>query len=141
MGIFDNINPFKKRDELALPPLDGGLNNDPLSRSPGIDQNFDTPDPNFDTPSFSDINSEPQPMDDPRMRMPLGDNIRQGRMEAMHGDSGYNEIRENRPNPLQKDLDLISSKLDYLKAGIEAVNQRLANLENLTRQEQEKKKW
>src|SRR3989338_5954006 len=131
MGIFDSINPFRKKDELALPPLDSMGGNDTFNPS---SQEYGGP------PSMS----QPEPMDDPRMRMPLGENIRQGRMEAMYGsDDGYQPTSPgfHGPNPLQKELDLISSKLDYLKAGMEAINQRLANLEHMARQEQEKKKW
>ncbi len=34
-----------------------------------------------------------------------------------------------RENMLEKELEIISSKLDYLKAALESINQRLANLE------------
>ena len=68
------------------------------------------------------------------MSMSLGENIKRS------PNSPHPQINNNH-NPLKHDFELLSSKLDYLKASIEAVNQRLANLENLVRQEQEKRKW
>ncbi len=41
-----------------------------------------------------------------------------------------------------KDLELISSKLDYLRAAIENLSHRIESLENLAKQEQEQKyRW
>ena len=39
---------------------------------------------------------------------------------------------------LSKDIEIISSKLDAIRAGIESINQRLANLEAHTRRQYEK---
>ena len=142
MGIFDKINPFKRKDDLGLPPIESnyGLGTPPMDSHTGLnsDQNLPSPLPHE--------NSQPlqqQPLDDHRMTMPLGENIRQGRVEAMHNQNNPHEhLESSRPhNPLQKDLEIISSKLDYLKASMEAINQRLANLEHLARNEHGKKGW
>ena len=69
------------------------------------------------------------------MSMPLGESIRQQKYGSEFSSPSQQE------NPMKKDLDLISSKLDYLKASIEAINQRLVNLEHLVRQEQQNKRW
>jgi len=140
MGFFDSFNPFRKKDELGLPPLDGGQNLD--MSHPNLDQGH-----NFDSGNFSAASPNGQvPLDDHRMTMPLGENIRQSRVSAMYGGEGqgqeqspYHEGRDH--NPLQKDLELISSKLDYLKASLDAINQRLVNLEHLAKQELENKRW
>jgi hypothetical protein len=42
------------------------------------------------------------------------------------------------PPPVSKDLELISAKLDALKASLDSVNQRLVNLERIARGEHEK---
>ncbi len=143
MGLFDSINPFKKKDDLGLPPLDQdpnltmksgnenhdlGIGQQPLPTTPGM-----TP----PAPPHHDPN-QPQALDDHRMKMPLGDSLRQGRMEAMHG-SNIHELQQG--NPMQKELELISSKLDYLRASLDAVNHRLESLEHLTKQELENRKW
>ncbi len=80
---------------------------------------------------------------DHRMNMPLGENIRQAKISAMYGneESHYSDAPAQSHNPLQKDLELISSKLDYLKASLDAINQRLVNLEHLAKQEIDSKKW
>ncbi len=135
MGFFDGINPFKKKDDFSLPPIEG----------------YNDSTPNFsheNTPNFGDgLNHDPVDghsdatftTPDPRMNMPLGENIRQQRMEAVHGQGEFHEVQQH--NPLQKDLELISSKLDYLKASLEAINQRLANLEHMSRNQENQKRW
>jgi chaperonin cofactor prefoldin len=46
-------------------------------------------------------------------------------------------------NDLQKDIQLISLKLDAIKSELDAVNQRLRNIESIAEREQIKpgKKW
>jgi hypothetical protein len=137
MGFFDNLNPFKKKDEFSLSPLDNPAL--PPAQGYGHDEM-----PNFgDGLSHDPMDGHSQPTfaaPDPRMNMPLGESIRQQRMETMHGNpDGYHEPPAH--NPLQKDLELISSKLDYLKASLEAINQRIANLEHMARNQEGQKKW
>jgi len=152
MGFFDKINPFKKNndflnnDPLAKDPLhhdfSKGHELDPLhSPTPGThhDPLHQTQDPLHSNPlgksSHLDAGpSSPQQLDDPRMTMPLGQSMRQKRIEAMHSD--YNEPAFD--ESLKKDFELISSKLDYLKATLESINQRLANLEQIARREMDR---
>lgn len=157
MGFFDKFNPFKKDDgfgDLGLPPLDSnqGMSGAPMDSTAGLgappmDPNSSmspsTPGLGQPSPNLSAGFGQPEPMDDHRMNMPMGESLRQNNVNDMHSFNPapvqHPKVHDN--NPLQKDLELISSKLDYLKASLEAINQRLANLEHLARQEQDKGKW
>ncbi len=145
LDTLNNLNPFKKKDEFSFSSLD--QQNHDLGH-PNFQQgnNMDFAQPNLDSsPDFNSgsFSANPpnsqMPMDDHRMTMPLGESVRQTRISAMYGnDQSPHEIHETRDhNPLQKDLELISSKLDYLKASLDAINQRLVNLEHLARQDNE----
>jgi len=51
-------------------------------------------------------------------------------------------LRMEESNLMGKDLEIISSKLDAIKAQIESINQRLANLERIAEGEQStEKRW
>jgi len=173
MSFFDKINPFKKKDELGLPPLDSyGSNNDlalpqnnPMGHNLALPEGqghaFDNdmnpmPQHNFSQnqnpyPHEQVNNQSPhgRPLDDHRMDMPIGDSLNQNRHDPYNVEHDYNNYAPNRysrqnesENPLKKDIELISSKLDYLKASLEAINQRIANLEHLTKQEMNNnKRW
>ncbi|MCM2325493.1 MAG: hypothetical protein NDI94_03455 [Candidatus Woesearchaeota archaeon] len=146
MGFFDNINPFKKKDDFGFPPI----NNNPVNNNNFLNGNnlgLGNEQPNFGDglphnplDSHSIPSFEQQPTSDPRMNMPMGESLRQGRGEGQH-PSEYPEFMDQRHNPLQKDLELISSKLDYLKASLEAINQRLANIEHMSRNQGQDKRW
>ena len=150
MGFFDRVNVLKKKkdrsNDFSVSP-----ENDPLSGRPSFQANpaelpaqppgsihatsGQTPFQSATLDSTADLNNPGKPsnpMEDHRMRMPLGESIRQQRIAAMHEAQPLEE-----PSTLKKDLELISSKLDYLKASLDAVNQRIINLESLTRQEME----
>ena len=136
MGILDRLNIFgKKEDDLSF--LDTPL--DSPAQNPALDPN----DPGFHdspkNPSFQPYNEQPQ--DDHRMRMPLGDSLRQQQNYGYNDQHAHPFNTNPNENPLKKELELISSKLDYLKASLEAVNQKLSNLEHHTRQEMEGKRW
>jgi hypothetical protein len=145
---LSNLNPFRKKEDFGFPPLNEGNNNDfsPHNFEQGPNLDMGQPNleqgPNFNPGNFSANPPNGQmPLDDHRMTMPLGDTIRQTKISAMYGneDTPVREVRDH--NPLQKDLELISSKLDYLKASLDAINQRLVNLEHMTKQEMENKRW
>lgn len=134
MGFFDNFK-SKKKDDFGFNPNSGGIGEPPIDSHSTIDSMGESN--IFTSPnSQSDSNyGESQPLD-PRMSMPLGES-----MNSRQNPIQHSSFPNNNQNPLKQDFELISSKLDYLKASIEAVNQRLANLEHLVRQEQERKKW
>jgi len=162
MGFFDNINPFKKKANSGLPPLDQntGLSDPPINENlnpnmgDGLSPNIPgghprmaplgSSDPLSHPPSGMSNPSEPQPLDDHRMKMPLGESVRQSGLDSMnnmHNPPPTPHPQAHDPNPLQKDMEILSSKLDYLKASLESINQRLANLEHIARKEQDKPKW
>ncbi len=130
MGIFDNFLGKKDREfGLAENSEDAGLGMPPVDSHSSIDQS----DPNlFTTPGTAESNPiGRQPVMPAMPQQPQPD----FQSHPLHGTVNPNE------NPLQKDFEILSSKLDYLKASIEAVNQRLANLEHLVKQEQDKRRW
>jgi hypothetical protein len=136
MSFFDSINPFRKKEEFNFDSGPSGSNMD--FAQPNLDEGH-----NFDSGQFAPHPPQPMPQDDHRMTMPLGENIRQQRVQTMYGGNEHSEPRYPEPaqtqhNPLQKELELISSKLDYLKASLDAINQRLVNLEHLSKEEMEK---
>jgi len=57
--------------------------------------------------------------------------------------SNYQQQPQHQPeHTMAKDLELISSKLDYLRVAIDNLSQRLANLENMAKSEQDQKyRW
>lgn len=152
MSFFDFVNPFRKKDEFGLPPLEGNAGLGPLDTGMqaepqhnvnpgdyGTESQFSFQQPSAGQAGYSEPRGfqHEQPQDDARMKMPLGESVRASR----YTDEPADDYHRGDYNPLKKELELISSKLDYLKASIEAVNQRLVNLEHLARQEMERKKW
>ena len=106
MSFFDRINPFKKKDDLGLPPLDSGpaLTQDPLTTArqplPATPPGAGYPNVQPTTPGIIGApHLEPREaagLDDHRMKMPLGDSIRQGRIKAMEGGD-YQPIEHHNP--------------------------------------------
>jgi len=158
LDALSHLNPLKKKDDLGLPIDDSGYENpfnkplggnDPLANplsghheplGPSGEQNMHNPDHGMNHDNFG----HDLPQDDPRMGMPLGDSLRkpqENNSYEIHDEGFQTKHDRNKHNPLEKDLELISSKLDYLKASLEAVNQRLANLEQMTKHDIEQRKW
>jgi len=137
MGFLDSFNVFKKKEDFILPPLDSQQQFQPQQQPESLHPELSAGH-NFESGQFA-ASPPPQqmPLDDHRMNLPLGENIRQSRVSAMYGGEHESETHELRVNPLQKDLELISSKLDYLRASLDAINQRLVNIEHMARQGQE----
>ena len=133
MGFFDNFK--KKNEDIGFPINNPGLGEPPIDSHSTIDKPIGTGDI-FTSPTHSPNPSKPL---DHRMSMPLGQSINST------PQSPHSAFPIKNENPLKQDFELLSSKLDYLKASIEAVNQRLANIENLVRQDQNNqnnsKKW
>jgi hypothetical protein len=163
MGFFDKYNPFKKKDDLGLPPLDSnpGFNDTPAMPSgtsmPDLGANTALPsadmglgqDPLSSTQNSFDTHQSPR-LNDTRMNMPMGESLRQNPQNNFMDNPNLSQNSQNHSTPqvngsvnnnLQKDLEIISSKLDYLKASLEAVNQRIANLEHLSKQNQNNNRW
>ena len=134
MGILDKLMFWKKEDEFAdiglgdkenlpfgdqfgTPP--GGANPPGLGSTPGMDQGGMAPGsspagstpPQPSMPSFGAPSPQPQYSPQP----------------------SYNPQQDLE----SKNLEVISSKLDAIRASIESLNQRLANLEAIARGEEE----
>ena len=132
MGIFDKIFFWRKKEEapapsdLGLPkeegiaPPDLGLPKDELGL-PKEAAGIEHPIGPAAEPSFS---HEPEPTSGPLDR-PLG------------GFAPSAQPAQPPPMPLVKDIELISSKLDTLRATLDNINQRLANLERIAAGEHE----
>ena len=61
---------------------------------------------------------------------------------SFHQASFQQSPQQQPEHTMAKDIELISSKLDYLKSAIDNLSQRLANLEDLAKSEQDQKyRW
>jgi|TARA_Y100000031_G_C8166833_1_gene359792 hypothetical protein len=133
MSILDKVMFWKKKDEFG----DIGLGDkDPLGKgnlafgddfgmgsAPGYGQQSKAPEqPSFaQQPSFSQSSFAQQQF--PQQQQP------------------YQQPRyEPQQDVTSKNLEIISSKLDALRASIESLNQRLANLEAIARGEEEQRR-
>jgi len=113
------------RDIAELPPLDSSFNNNNfledkgMPKTPSINQNSDSMG-RFSMPEFYPESEQ--------------------KSSTFQRYSG--SVQQPQQQSITKDIELISSKLDYLKVVMDNLNQRLANLENLMRVEQEQKyRW
>jgi hypothetical protein len=132
MGIFGKLAFWRKKEE-PLPPLGGapglGLPKDDLGLSPpeGLEE-----------PTAAGIAPPGAPPEIPGPApMPGSEPEPTSPMSTPPG------FRAQPPPPMgpphmEKDFELISAKLDALKASLDSVNQRLANLERIARGEHEK---
>ena len=123
MGLMDFL---KKRNE-------SGMGSDSLNMdtSPSIDSR--TPPSNYGM-DFSQQESNLNPS--MNLSTMNGGGFGQSSMQQ-----SFSQVPQN--NDMQKDLQMISLKLDAIKSEIDAMNQRLKNLESIAEREQMKtnKKW
>ncbi len=129
--MFDKLMFWKKKDDLALPPVDKIMGN---NSSPGLPE-----DPNFGTSSAHGFESNNMLPDlnsgnDPMQQSSFGSSpISQFTSHDVAAPPSFQEhapqLQDSRNDLLQKDMEIISAKLDYLKATLEHINQRLANIE------------
>ena len=131
MGLFSKLAFWKKKDEFESIGLGGkgrGIGSDlsapDLGLSGGIEGGFGTPtQPMQPTPAPPTQPSYPQsqqPSLQPQFQPP-----------AQQPQQGFTA---------EKDFEVISSKLDALRAALDGINQRLANLEAIARGEEEQSK-
>ena len=126
MGFFNKLAFWKKKDDLDNLGKDLGLD-----KEFGLDLGAPSPDlgmgiepaqqqPYQKYPSFQQSGFQPQPSFQPQ--------------PAYQQQPSYSS---NDNFIASKNLEVISSKLDALRASIESINQRLANIEAIARGEQE----
>jgi hypothetical protein len=117
MGILDKLMFWKKSDDLGL---DENLGMGELGKMPGEEplppqpqqpgqQNYYASQPSFQQPAFQ------QPA------------FQQPQMESFQAQQAF----------ASRDLEVVSAKLDALKATLESINQRLANIERIAEGEEE----
>lgn len=126
MGILDKVMFWKKHDDFSDLGLDKGFGKDNLAfgddfgagQQQGYGQQSPYPQPFPQQPQFTPPSFSQQSFQQPSFQQPSYQSYGQQDMAA-------------------KNLEIISSKLDALRASIESLNQRLANLEALARGEED----
>jgi hypothetical protein len=140
LGFFDKLR-GKKQDDLGL----GGFGADQGSM-PDLNAPFGSPDAGFGMSQPAPSMQPMQPMM-PSQGMPG--------QEFNPESSGYDRVPANAPQPyssqqqnvseinIGKDLEIISAKLDAIKAELDSMSQRLKRLERMTESENPsfKDKW
>jgi hypothetical protein len=128
MAFFDKLAFWKKKDDLGDLGRDLGLDKDfgmDTGPSPDLGMGLETPPqqqpfqkyPSFQQNNFqAGLQQQPSFQPQPPFQQP-----------SLQGDSYINS----------KNLEVISSKLDALRASLESISQRLANIEAIARGEQE----
>ncbi len=134
MGILDKLMFWKKKDEFS----DIGLGDKPSSKVDlGLGLEYGT---NNEPPQS--LGLEPPAMQQPYPQM-------QPPSQQMPPSFG-NTPNLNQPQmqsqdyAMSKNLEVVSSKLDALRAALDSINQRLANLEAIARGEEDnryKRRW
>ena len=111
MGVFNKLAFWKKKeDDFGLNELDKSLNMPTGVPSPGSSAN----NLGLNTQPFS----QPQQNQFQSQQYEFGQ--QQPQFQAFQQDQGYT---------IQKEIEVVSIKLDAIKAAIENISQRLANLE------------
>lgn len=139
MGIFDKVMFWKKKDEFADLGLgsnkdlafgdDFGMGQGMDQQPPGMGQQplGQQPDMGLSSPSMP---QSPQMPPGPAMQPPSAAQFQQ----APRFDNPQADMTS-------KNIEVISSKLDALRANLESINQRLANLEAIAKGEQDKRRY
>lgn len=137
MGFLDKLPFFKKKDDF------GDLNLG--DKTPGLGPDFGAPDlsMNSQDPFVSkDAPSSPDPLGlTPPSAQPSFQQQPPQFQQPAQPQFQQQQPAQQQFSATDKDLEIISSKLDALRAGIESINQRLANIEQMARGEQEKRKY
>ncbi|HLD43331.1 MAG TPA: hypothetical protein VJB08_05095 [Candidatus Nanoarchaeia archaeon] len=126
MAFFRKLM-FWKKDDLDLSNL-GALGAEPrasLGQMPG-EMPADTGRPQFSYPNAPEL-------------VPPAESFPRHGMAGMGASMGYSGSDSS--FILAKDIEILSSKLDALRAGIESINQRLANLERMAGADNQQRKY
>jgi len=123
MGFLDKLPFFKKKDEFG----DIGLGD----KGPGLGPDTAAPDlglgPSPGGPESPDLN----------LGMPQQPPIQQPSLQPPQPQFQQQQAPQQQGFTAEKDFEIISSKLDALRAALESINQRLTNLEAIARGEEE----
>ena len=147
MGIFSKLKFWGKKDECGnLGPLPGEKGFDtgmPGTENLGLGQQK-LGLPGMEEPSFQPKTPQqmPQPQSigqfgqqAPAQMAPPGFATQQPATPIAPAAPSHND------QMMAKDLEVLSYKLDTLKAALDTINQRLANIERLAMGETERKRW
>ncbi len=117
MGMFDKLAFWKKKDdEFGLNDLDKSLNM-PTGLPSGGEQSAGS---GGSLGSNLNLNSQPFSQQQSQFQQP---------QQFEFSQPQYNSYQQDQSYTLQKEMEVISIKLDAIKAAIENISQRLANLE------------
>ena len=136
MGLFSKLAFWKKKDDLDDLGKDLGLDKDiGMGKDLGLDMGAG---PSPDLGMGIDTNQVQQPY----QRYPSFQQPQQGfqPVPSFQSQPVFQQQPSYNSNDnfiASKNLEVISSKLDALRASIESINQRLANIEAIARGEQE----
>jgi len=160
MGLFDKVMFWKKKDDfgdlgldsglgeggsghdLAMPP-DMGMQKDPmLPGDLGLPKDESMPSDNGPDQGFGMEHANPG------SPMPSGTDYNQpGLSSPAQPTFGPQSGPPPQQHPgigdytVSKDIEVISSKLDALRASLDSINQRLANLERIAQGDQDQRKY
>ena len=139
MGFFDFLKGKKGNKFEVKKPL-----TEPLGTLPPLDTSLpgDSFQPDLGVPKTSSIEPGQNVFSEreARLRMPEFSEPQQ----QFKGSPSYTSTSYTQTSPpvsLEKDIQIISSKLDYLKAMLENLNHRLEALERIAKGEEEEVKW
>ncbi len=139
MSIFDKLKFWGKKEESGLgvpelgkaPELGQGLDVPKLpefGKSP-----MDIPPEDFGKPvSSTQYGKSPFPEHEMESLKETAPNVPRGMQQQQPQWQGYKESSE---------MQVISAKLDALKASLDSINQRIANLERIAQGEQPQRRW
>lgn len=123
MGFFDKLAFWKKKDEL-----------EDIGKDLGLDKNLGLDIGAGPSPDLG-IGLEPAAPQQPYQKYPSFQQPQQSFQSAPAFQQPSYSTNDN--YIASKNLEVISSKLDALRATLESINQRLANIEAIARGEQE----
>ena len=132
MGMFNKIKFWQKHDDFSLDENPFGNNDTPQNNSMDTFDNANNPLDNTAQDSSSSFslnkNNEQNNINNPTSAIEM---IKNGKITDVKEELHPEHIS------MQKDLEILSSKLDAIKMGIESMNQRLENLERMQKQKNE----
>jgi len=139
MGFFSRINPFRKKDDFGDLGKDLGMGKDfgldAQGPSPELGAGLEPlgQDPTQKYPSFQQPNFPQQSFQQPSFPQ-------QQQFQPVYPQSPGFANNSSDGYIASKNLEIISSKLDALKASMDSMNQRVANIEAIARGEQEEQR-
>ncbi|MFC1768879.1 hypothetical protein ACFLZX_03885 [Nanoarchaeota archaeon] len=137
MSLLDKLKFWKKEPTLDLgPEPDLGMGKGLDEKSP-----FDTtPGADLGAPPGSDLSTPPGHGLPPTGQTPPSFDESSSMSHQPFSPQQSTPPSREKPEIMEKSIEVVSIKIDALKATLDAVNQRLENLEHIAREEQRKRK-